>query len=380
MSILTEVKWDKFQDVEKFDISAEELAKKLNAELDAKEKEYPHGKFGWPHLISKKRIRDIRGKEGVLDMELFKKQLMKRPSFIFNVGEKSQHSATEDTLTINTGIPALRAVVWDEDENKFIVVTTCKGAGNCIVDCYALQGLYILNSHKNVMLVNRLQMMMNHPDDYEQLAYMEAGKYAAQAKFEDKKLEIRWNDAGDIYSKVYFDMMVSITNKLLKKGYNVESYFYSKQAEFVKLGEEHGIVTQFSADAKKKEIEKLMSYKKDFKLSITVPRNLFKEFFIPKTGKTFEEDPNTGKPRFRDENSKELLRKRVFAYYKHIPPKNEKLLEIQKHLTLDNLIYVDELPKQEGKPLQYNVIVLSHNDSDIPAQRRDVRATLLFFH
>jgi len=41
---------------------------------------------------------------------------------------------------------------------------------------------------------------------------------------------------------------------------------------------------------------------------------------------------------------------------------------------------LDELPNNQGKPLQFNAIVLPTGDGDISAQRQDVKITFLLIH
>lgn len=42
--------------------------------------------------------------------------------------------------------------------------------------------------------------------------------------------------------------------------------------------------------------------------------------------------------------------------------------------------FTDELPKTEGKPLEFDTITLPSGDSDAPAQRKDVRFQFLLEH
>ena len=70
------------------------------------------------------------------------------------------------------------------------------------------------------------------------------------------------------------------------------------------------------------------------------------------------------------ESGREELKKRIWEKYKD-----------QYKIDLDSLKYTDEIiSKAEGKKYKYNVIVLPHGDSDISAQRQDVRISFLLEH
>lgn len=376
VEMLNEVDWEKFADVSKVCLSAEEVASRLNAELErlkVPSSKRPAADIDFPK-ISKGNIPV--DEQGIINVEQFKTAIMQLPATIFDEGLKSKHTIDEDVYTVNTGIPALRAVLWDEQNNKFFIINTCPGAGKCIKNCYAMQGFYIMNDGKNMKLINRLQLMMNHPDIYENKAYNELELYAFKANRENKKLEIRWNDAGDIFSKVYFDIIVSVTNRLKSRGYNVESYAYTKVGAYMQLGQEHGVVMSFSTGATTKQKEKVdMSTSK---LSETVPYDLFKDLFerqLTKDGKPsphFAKD-DKGKTKFKNDIAGRIeLKNRIYQFYKD--------KEGFQNLTVESLKFTDELPSIMGNQYEYNAIILPAGDSDRPAQRKDVRITFLCEH
>ena len=364
--ILNEVDWTRFSDVQKSCITPEAVEEKLNAELDRLKVPANKRQSSDPTFpkISKGNIPT--NEEGRANIKQFISDIIKKPKTIFDIGEKSKHTTGENILTINTGIPALRAVLWDMEAKEFYVMNTCLGAGKCIVPCYAMRGFYIMNDGKNMKLINRIQLLMNDPDTYERLAYNEAEIFAFKAKQDGKSLEIRWNDAGDFFSNVYFTMAVNVTNKLKNAGYNVNSYAYTKVGKYIKLGTEAGMTMTFSAGAAEKEKKQVDV--ETSKSSEIVPREVFKQFFIPKANR-FELD-DTGKTKFKDESGRLGLKQAIVDYYKNEYPE----------LTVDSLKYTDELPLTIGKPLQYNAIILTAGDGDRPAQRRDVKITFLLQH
>lgn len=370
------VDWDRFGDVKKSCYSAESVEKALNDELDRLS--IPSGQR--PEA-SKKFARISRGniptnEEGRANVEQFKKQIMQRPKTIFDMGEKSLHSTDEGQLTINTGIPALKAVLYDEGDGKFYVINTCPGAKDCIPNCYAMKAFYIMNDGKNLKLINRLQMMMNHPDDYERQAFMEAERYAFQAKQEGKKLKIRWNDAGDLFTDAYFEIVKNVDKALRDKGYDSSSYIYTKMGKYIELSKEAGIKPVFSSGATEAQ-RKIVGDLSKTSTQITVPTDVTKPFFIVKSGGRFEKD-ETGKTKFRDDTSREKVRKAVFDFYNTHP--NPSYAFLRGKLDINRLKFTDELPKQIGNDLEFDTITLPGGDSDVPAQRKDVRFNFLTEH
>jgi hypothetical protein len=306
----------------------------------------------------------ILGDSGVIDVERFRRILTMAPKTIFDKGEKSKHTVDDSIITINTGIPALRGLVWDDEKDEFRVINTCPAAGQCAIDCYALQGFYIFNDGKNIKLAQRLQLIFQNPEMYFQQGYREAEMYAFEANRDNKTLEIRWNDAGDFFSERYLRLAMRITNQLLEKKYNVKSYFYTKVGAMVELGEKLGFTVTHSAGGTEKD--------RPFnKKSIIVPRSVFIKFVKSNKGRGFAKD-DSGKTLVND---KEGLRKAIFAEYG-----NNTKYSGSETITLDSIKYTDELPGKEGAAGQFNAIVLPGGDSDAPAQRQDVKFIFLLKH
>ena len=382
--LFNEVDWEKFQDASKVCISPEDLASKLNDELERlkipanKRPRFKRGVF--PQIFSKNipllpilqepdgsREKDDLGEmPAEIDIEQFKSDITRIPDTIFEMGDKSKHTNEydPDVFTVNTGIPALRTVIWDEDNKKFYVLNTCPSAGSCADNCYALKGFYIMSKGKNLKLTQRINMLVNHPKEYESRILKELRKFAFEAELDNKKLKIRWNDAGDFFSDVYFYIAVNVTNELKKlHGKHIESYAYTKSGKYVPLGKEHGFVMNFSMEGKPSDRLDKRALGKT-KLSVIVPRAVFKGIFERKTK---EQSIN----QFKDfESGREELKKRIWEKYKD-----------QHKFDLDSLKYTDEIiGKHEGKKYKYNAIVLQSGDSDVGAQRRDVRISFLLEH
>lgn len=383
-NLILEVNWDKFGDVRKICYTPESIAKALNDELDRlkvppADREKASLKFA---RISKGNIPT--DEDGRANVEQFKKQIMQRPKTIFDEGEKSLHTSDKDKKTINTGIPALKAVIYDEDDDKFYVINTCPGAGQCISNCYALQGFYIMNDGKNIKLLQRLQLMMNRPEDYENIAFMEAERFAFAAQQEDKELKIRWNDAGDLFSEAYFRIAVSVDKRLKAKGYKSSSYIYTKMGKYIQLGKDEDMKMVFSSGATAKE-QKIAGDLAQTHTQITVPKDVFKEYLVAGSAGRFKrgdlpdgKGKGKGVTEFKSQQDKQDMKKAIVEFYNTHPDERYKFL--RGKLSVDRMKYTDELPRQEAEPLSFDTITLPAGDTDEPAQRKDVRFTFLCFH
>ncbi len=374
--ILNEVNWEQdFPDASKVCLSPEDVAKAFNDELERLKipaSKRPKPKMNFPRISKGNIPLDEQSK---VNIEQFIRSVTKLPKTIFDKGEKSKHTTDESIATVNTGIPALRAVLWDESKNEFFVINTCPGAGKCTKTCYALQGFYIMNDGKNIKLINRLQLIMNNPDMYSTMAYRELEMFAFEANRDNKTLLIRWNDAGDFFSEKYFKIAVETTEKLAQK-YKIQSYAYTKVAKYYKMGLDAGMIMNFSEGASKSEKTDVGDFKQ-VKLSITVPLEVFNKDIFVKKGPHFAKDEND-KTLFISEKHRDILKRKLIKYYEtHEDPEYGW---IKGELTMDNLLYTDELPSQIGEKFKYNVIVLPNGDSDRSAQRMDVKNTLLLEH
>jgi len=313
----------------------------------------------------------------VLNVEKFKNLISKEPSKIFDRNPKMEKSDKgRNQYTINTGLPAIKGIIFDEDDNEFKHINTCPGAGECQLVCYARGGFYGMNDGKIIKLIRRLNLLWNNPKRYYQLVMEElisaaSSKQTPKAswdfndiddvttKNEGPQLVIRWNDAGDFFDETYFKIAMSATKQLVKLGYDVKSYAYTKQAKYIDLAGET-MVMNFSKGSISSELEKVDLEK--VKFSDIVPEDLFKQVFVYK-GPHIQVD-NDDLPIFK-QGGKELLR---------------QLMAKEYNIPIDRLKYQYELPPKESDKFKYDVIVLPKGDSDISAQRNDVHKTFLLVH
>ena len=365
---ISEVDWENdFSDVKKTCLSPESVIGMLNSQIDrlnSPEKNREKIDANTP-IISRNNIP--MDKEGDIDINHFIKQITALPKLIFDRNPKMEKGDRGGgQYTVNTGIPALRSILYDKEQGKFYTINTCPGAGSCAVGCYARKGRYIMSDGKNLKYTQRLNLLLNDPEMYENIIMDELDPLAYSIKRQsnkegiDIKLIIRWNDAGDFFAKKYYDIAISVTNQLLKAGYNIESYAYTKMGDIANIADPNFIMN-FSDDANKKETAKVNT--DTAKISKIVPKELFKDIFVKK-GPHYVKDEKE-KATFIDDAAKETLKNRVSIKY---------------NIPYESIVYTDELPATQGEPLKYNVIVLPTGDSDIGAQRKDVKGSYLLQH
>jgi len=311
-----------------------------------------------------------------LDVEKFKALILELPKQIFDSNPKMEKTDKgRPQLTVNTGLPAIKGIVFDESDGEFKHINTCPGAGNCQLICYARGGFYGMNDGKIIKLVRRLNLLWNNPKQYYQMVMKELISHAGSIQtptgewdydsvsdssgIEGDQLVIRWNDAGDFFSETYFKIAQAATKQLIKLGYNVKSYAYTKQAKFVNLASDDFIMN-FSKGAVSSELRKVDLEK--IKFSDIVPKELFKQVFQYKGPHVIKDDD--GMPVFVD-GGKDILK---------------QLISKQYGVSLDRLKYQWELPTKEDDKFKFDVVVLPTGDSDIGAQRNDVQKTFLLFH
>lgn len=363
-------------------VTPQQLADDMNNELerintDAKER----ASRGVKDVIyHKKQIQAVINKEGGLNVEKFKRLITELPTNIFDKNPKMEKSDKGKTqFTVNTGLPAISGIVYDESEDKFKHINTCPGAGECQLVCYARKGFYGMNDGKILKLMRRLNLLWNDPEEYYNMIMDELEPIAVKLKRQGRRsgqvdqLVIRWNDAGDFFSEKYYEIAQRVTADLLASGYDVKSYAYTKQAKFVNLATDKFIMN-FSKGSAPKELKQVDLEK--VKYSDIVQRvdtegnpmfkDLFAKGFDPETGKKkkYDINPETGLPNFIPGGAEELKR-RVSKEY---------------GVPVDRLKYQFELPNEEGEKFKYDVIVLPKGDSDIGAQRMDVHKTFLLVH
>jgi hypothetical protein len=358
---INEIDWEKdFKDVSKKCLNPSELANYLNKVIDnSQKKSADKEKIGLDKPIIHAKAIPF-DEEGELDINEFISKITAMPNDILSVNEKMQKSNDDGTYNVNIGIPALRGLVYDIDEQKFYIVNTCPGAGSCAMVCYARRGSYIQYPGVFLKQTKVLNLLLNYPDRFEKILIRELE--TTLLKNPGKQVNFRWNDAGDFFATKYYEIAVRITNTLLKDGYNIKSYAYTKMGEIVNLGDPNFLIN-FSNDANKRETEKVKDID-NAKQAVIVPKELFDDLFMKEKG-SYAVD-SKGKPVFKDEDGVNTLKTRLANEYK---------VDVKTILTYDEL-----LRTPVGNEKQYNVVVMPKGDGDVGAQRSDVKMSFLCFH
>jgi len=304
---------------------------------------------------------------------------------IFTANEKIQKSRGEGFMTIAFGIPAISTILWDEENETFVKVDTCPGAGSCMVSCYARKNRIIM--HDTLLpAIQRLQWMMNDPEGFEEATYKELEDYARTANAHNLQLRIRWNDSGDFFSDDYFDMTMRLTERLRDNNYDVISYAYTAVAKYLKQSNDYYILS-FSFGAKPQEQKKVDVEKQ--KSAFIVPKSVYRKFGLTvgdpdPEGKRPDKDMTVKQATDEDAAGKGWYSKQQHRFYSY---DNEEMKDaiydwakkkgykpVRK-----NIIYFDFLPWDEINNAKFEVIVTT-SDPDEAAQRKDVRFSYLLEH
>jgi hypothetical protein len=366
---LQEIDWEKtYSDVKKQCVDPKDVAEYLNAvrknaPLSTAEREKFDAKFPFVHAKSDlfgkklpKDAKDITEEDLVVDFEEFRKRMTMPPSSVVLESSKMLKTGAPNEFVFKTGVPAFRGLVYDEENDKYYFINTCPGATKeCVSICYALSGNYIRYTGSYDGMTQRLNQILNHPDQYEQQLYKELKQKAKKYKAthdnpEGNKIVMRWNDSGDFFSKKYVEIANRVKKQLNDEGYNIGDYVYTKVGDVA--NEPEFDKTNFSTGASKKEIAKLTNPKQP--LGMVVFEELWDDLDIT------------------DPKDLEILKDRIVADEKMqsrstVPMKREDMLT---H---------DEIKKMpEGDVPRWHVLVRT-GQGDV-ANRKDVQNTLNIIH
>jgi hypothetical protein len=314
-----------------------------------------------PHIHASiaKKVLVATNDGNTIQLDQFKNIIKKRPTELLKRNSKMVKSDTEDTIFYNTSLPALKGLVLDEDTGEFKIVDTCPSAGSCQLICYAKHGSYVLYPDVSISQNRTLNYLFNDPESFQD--QIEAEIKLARIKNRPKKVQIRWNDSGDLLSPKFFKMVVDIANNTSM----VDHYIYTKEVAMVKAlaNPPSNIIFNYSYGGRKDQ-EKLIDPTIDKVSHIvdTRKKSFNNPLHVIVTMKYIERDKESKKWEY---NNVEATKQLIAEYYK-IDPKN--------------ILTIDELSKTPvGSNGQYDVIVLP-GESDLSASRRDVKGTYLIIH
>lgn len=317
--------------------------------------------FHMPHIHPSvaKRVLISTPEGETVDIEQFKKILMKRPNELLRKNEKMQKSETDNTVFFNTTLPALKGLIIDEDTGEFKIVDTCPSAGACQLICYAKHGSYVMYPDVSMFQHKTLNYLFNDAEGFKN--QMEAEIKLAAVKNRGKRVQIRWNDSGDLLSPKFFNIVMGIA---IATPF-VDHYVYTKEVELVKnySNPPENVIFNFSYGARKEQ-EKLIDPKKDKVSFIVNTEDSIKEPLLYTISKY--------KYMVRDKASKKWV-------YNN-PDAVKEIIAQRYEIDPETLLTIDELKTTpQGDVGYYNVIVMP-GESDLSASRRDVRGTYLIIH
>lgn len=354
---INEIDWEgEFSDVSKECLSDEAL------------KDYFNKVIANQNLPSNKRTKStllVHNKsipfdeKGEIDVEAFIQNITRIPNQIYSQNAKMEKSDADNSITFNIGIPALRGIVYDIENKKFYIVNTCPGAGTCAKVCYARRGRYVLLPNIFGKQTRILNLLLNDPEVFEKILKKEIENLVWKNK--GKKVLFRWNDAGDFFSKKYFQIATNITKQLQDKGYEFESYAHTKMGDVYNINDPN-VTLNFSVDAAKKERNKVDL--SQAKTSEIVPKELFNDLFVKDKAHLKTDDDGKLIPASAD--SFNILKQRIGDKF---------------NADINTLIMYDDMLKIPiGSERKWDVIVLPKGQGDVAAQRKDVKRTFLLYH
>jgi len=354
---INEIDWEgEFSDVSKECMNVEALKDYFNKIID--NQKLPSDKRTKSTLLIHNKSIPFDEK-GEIDVDAFIQNITKIPTQIYSQNAKMGKSGDDKSITFNVGIPALRGIVYDIEHKEFYVVNTCPGAGACAAVCYARRGRFVLLPNIFGKQTRILNLLLNDPDLFRKLLKHEIEPLIWKNK--GKKVFFRWNDAGDFFSKKYFEIATRITKELLENGYDFESYAHTKMGEIYNLNDPN-ITLNFSVDAAEKERKRVDL--STAKTSEIVPSELFKDLFV--RDKAHFKIDEKGKLIPVNNDSLNILKQRISDKFN---------VDINTLITYDEMV---ETPISNDK--KWNVVVLPKGDGDIAAQRKDIQRTFLLYH
>ncbi len=299
------------------------------------------------------------------DLDDLAQQIMQRPSKILGTNAKMAKSKEEGAMTYDLTLPALSGIVVDEETGDFVQIETCPGAGECQLYCYARKGGYVMFPDSSMSAARALNFLVNDPEGYMAMFDREVKQALARTTKAGIKLLVRIHDAGDFFSKEYYDLAM----KVAANNPDAKFYFYTKMGDLARDPDAPAnVVGQFSTGAQGREIKKVQ-FQRDagqhVKDAITLPKDMFRDLFqTDKKGKYVKDEK--GRSVVKGEAEWNQFKQELAAKYK---------LDIDTIITYDQMLKIPEGPKPK-----WNVVVFPAGHGDLGASRLDVSRQFLMFH
>jgi hypothetical protein len=296
------------------------------------------------------------------DLDDLAQQITTRPRAILGTNAKMEKSKTEGEIIYDLTLPALSGIVVDEETGDFVEITTCPGAGQCQLFCYARKGGYVMFPASSMSAAQALNFLVNDPDGYMTRVNQEIKSIKSKTDAAGIQLVVRWHDAGDFFSKEYLDLAYKVADA----NPSVKFYAYTKMGDVATGAHPKNFIVNFSSGSKRGEEKKVELYKSQgnvVKQGVTVPKDMFFDL-IAREGNKLIKDAK-GRTQFKSPEALAQFKQRLSQAYK-VDPKSI--------ITYDEMLKMPEGPKP-----QWNVIV-QPGAGDRAANRLDVIDSYLMFH
>ena len=299
------------------------------------------------------------------DLDDLAQQIMTRPTKILGTNAKMAKSKEEGAMTYDLTLPALSGIVVDEETGDFVQIETCPGAGECQLYCYARKGGYVMFPDSSMSAARALNFLVNDPEGYMAMFDKEVKMAQARTSKAGIKLLVRIHDAGDFFSKEYYDLAMNVA----RNNPDAKFYFYTKMGDLASdPGAPPNVVGQFSTGAQGREVKKVAFQRdagKHVKDAITLPKDMFRDLFqTDKKGKYVKDEK--GRSVVKGEAEWNAFKQELAAKYK---------LDPETIITYDQMLKIPEGPKPK-----WNVVVFPAGHGDLGASRLDVSRQFLMFH
>ena len=300
------------------------------------------------------------------DLDDLAKQITVRPTKILGTNAKMAKSKKEGSITYDLTLPALSGIVVDEETGDFVEVTTCPGAGDCQLICYARKGGYVMFPDSSMSAARQLNFLLNDPAGYMEMFDREVKSVKDQADKHKIKLLVRVHDAGDYFSKEYYDLSMDVA----RNNPTVKFYFYTKIGDVATdASAPPNVVKQFSSGAQNRETQKVNVVKNAGKMhvkdAITLPKDMFRGLFVTNEKGKYVKDAE-GRTQVKSQEDWDNFKNQLAATYK---------LDPDTIITYDQMVKIPEGPKPK-----WNVVVFPAGHGDLGAPRLDVANQFLMFH
>lgn len=317
-------------------------------------------------IIHGSNVKAIVKDDGTEEWDLgdLARQITTPPRAILGTNAKMAKSRKEGSITYDLTLPALSGIVVDEDTGEFVEITTCPGAGECQLYCYARKGGYVMFPASSMSAAQALNFLVNHPTEYMNMFDAEVKKAKALADKNGIKLLVRVHDAGDFFSKQYYNLVMGVKDN----NPGVKFYFYTKMGDIASADQPDDVIGQFSPGAKSREVKKVQLVRgagQHVKDAVTLPKDMFRDLFVTDAKGKYVKDEE-GRTQIKGAGEWNAFKQKLAAAYNLNP---------ETIITYDQMVKIPEGPK----PV-WNVVVFPAGHGDLGASRLDVSKQFLMFH